>query len=788
MTEFVDVGVGRQRMYKALKDWITEVTKHKRIVKERRTELADRWATDEQRDEVKRKYEEQYPDINFGRPLAPRLFLKATQGIGKTDAVCGRDGTFHRLLANNVGKLLAVAPSHKLAKEFYDKFVLFGDNRDIFHYRGRDQVAVDYDSDGVPTERATGEAMCKIPDLARSMHKAGIDVTFSWCMKKGMCPYAGSCDWLHQRDEVTMAPIVVATHESLYTPIIGNPKFDVAFIDEELRDIMPAQKVEILIGTPGLTSSIEFSEEFLEQQSDSEHQRQAVRDISFLQHQLALIFRDNAGSGKLLKALRSANLDIKKLRLCSTFLQDYKRVLQSEVLARIAKEEVANPAKLTAKGQEHIKELTNIPYTQIAAIFELVVLELRNEVEDECTSLYTRIQDGDFGVGHYVGGSRWLKPRNLTSSMAVLHADGTGDAEIVRETLGEHVTTVEINVKRNVVATLVRNANYSITSLSKHYKGQERKFNELQDITEREQFDAVISHIEPTRAMALRYPNSVWEEAHVRELHFKKLRGRNDYEDCRNLGIFSMPQPPVYVVEWKARAIALHRRVRFTPIPHKNDGYPDTRFYPTRPIDVVISNRKYRINVHYHPDPIGELVRYQLCEKEVVQAIDRIRGINAAETKQVALFANAVIPEVEWTETVRYHDFVQRGFTRVDHTLHLLGVLPLSPRLWIRMCDAIASEVFETIVNKDNTSQIEIQKLRSEQFGLATELEHCHVAELGKHPTQEGMFEYLVCLDIVRPPKPALNKQYFIVHGISHDNALEKAIMQVTKIPGHYVR
>lgn len=786
MPTLIDVKSGRQQMYKALLEWVNEVTDHKRIVRDRRNKLADRWLTDEGKEEIKEEFRTKHPDIDFGRPLAPRLFLNATQGIGKTDAVCGKGGAFHRLLNNGVGKLLAVAPSHKLAREFYDKFILFGEVTDIFHVRGRNQPAVDYE-DFIPVERANGDTMCKIPALVDAMHLVGIDVTRSWCMAKGMCPYASSCDWLNQREDVKVAPVVVATHDSLYTPIIGNPTFDVAFVDEELRDFKQVHKVKLSLGNnAGLTTVIEFSQELLDE-LESPEQRKALQDIGYLQHKLAVIFRDNAGKRKLLKALRSANINLTQLRLCTAYLNRYKRIIQSEVLAELAQREYHNPDKLIKDGQQHIQQLKNVPFAKIAAIFELVLLELRNEVEDECTSLYCEVKNSDDGQEYYVGGSRWVKP-NLPNSIAVLHADGTGNEEIVKETFGQHIKTVVINVERNIVASLVKQSNYSKTSLGKYYKGAERKYKEMQQITEREKFDSIICHDETVSKMSLIYPDSVWKTANDLGIHFKKLRGLNVYEDCNYLAIFSMPLPPVHAVETIAKAIALHRGVRFNPIP-REEGSADTRQYPKRIVEVTTKhNRKHKINVHYHPDSIGELVRYQMCEIEVVQGIDRIRGVNATETKRIAVFANTAIKEIEWTECIRYSDFKQRGFTRVDDTLFNLGVLPLSPTLWVTMCDEIVPHVFEKISNKSNTSNLEISKLRNEHTGLVDDLEHKNSLMLGRHPTEEGIYEFLVCVDIDRPPQRSLSKQYFIVHGISHENALEKVIMQVNKIPNHWVK
>ena len=119
----VSVSDGRKQMEVALTEWVNSVIRFKKITRERNVELADKWNTDEVKEEIRADYATKYPDINFARPIAPRMFIKATQGIGKTKAVCGHNGVFHRLL-NNTGirKMLAVAPNHKLAREFYDEF------------------------------------------------------------------------------------------------------------------------------------------------------------------------------------------------------------------------------------------------------------------------------------------------------------------------------------------------------------------------------------------------------------------------------------------------------------------------------------------------------------------------------------------------------------------------------------------------------------------------------------------------------------------------------------------
>ena len=660
---------------------------------------------------------------------------------------------------------------------------------DIYHVRGREQPAVDY-VDFQPVERDNGDRMCRTPELVEVMNRAGIDATRSWCAptKEGapQCPFASNCDWLSQREDVKAANVVVATHDSLYTPIIGNPLFDVIFVDEELRGLMPVRETRLAVGIKaGFTAEIPFTAEILESLVDDE-QRNALDNIAELQHQLADIFRTNADNpAGLLQKLRSSKFSRTQAKICAIYLRENKRVLQADVLRQLANTHSNDPNNLTKEGIKYIQRLNNVPYSQIASILELVLLELKNDVDADCTSLYCESRNGEHGIEYYVGGSQWVPP-TIATSTAVLHADGTGNEELVRETFGQHVTTTEINVKRNIHATLVKQSNFSSTSLDKYYKGAERKYNEITALTKREQYDAVLTHDKTVRRMNALVDGGVWSEAYEEDIHFMKLRGRNIFEDKNKLAIFSMPLPPVPVVERKARAIALHRGVRFNGIEQVDGQYAG---YPSRPVELhTADGRVHKLNVSYHPDPLGELIRYQLCEMEIVQGIDRLRGVNAEHTKEVILFANTAITQVEWNQCIRYVDYEQRGYTRVDATLFSIGVLPLSPRLWVAISDAIIPMIFEGCTAKDTIAQKGMEQWKqTDPKKDYSDLVHGDVVWLGAHPTKVATGEYLVCLDVQRPPQRALRNQHFIVHAHTAEYAVELVQMQVCKIPGHFI-
>ena len=786
----IPVEQARAEMVDVLTDWVDTVIEFKKANRELANELRDPLTSDERKQELKEEYKERYPRVDFDARLAPRLFLKATQGIGKTRAVCGEGGAFQRLLDRNAGKLLAVTPSHSLAAEFYQMFIQHGDSMQIFHVRGRDQPAVDYDVHKNPIERQTKETMCKTPDLVKAMTDAGVDATKSWCMAEGMCPYARDCDWLRQRDEVKIADVIVATHDSLFTPIIGNPQFDVIFVDEELRDIMPAKWIELPVGVnAGFTTTIDLGA--LLDDVDSDEARNALRDVGKLQHTLALVFQNNANKGGLLAALRNSAISRKQMRYCVTWLQKYKSILQSRTLSEIARKEIGNPDKLTREGLKELAKLAKTPLASIAAILEIVLLELRNEVEDDCTSLYASKKKGTHGDEYYVGGSRWIMPR-ITNNTAVLHADGTGNEEIVRETFGSQTKTVEINAKRNLEAMLVRNGDYSKTSLRNKGARGEKKLNEIAMITKQQGFDAVLSHIDVVKRMALIAPDGVWQEAEELDIHFKKLRGLNHYQNRQYLGIFSMPLPPVHAVERKARAIALHRRVKFTGIEHEGEVEygKDERKYLQRGAKLVDGQGIERtVTVSYHPDPIGELVRYQMCEVEVLQGIDRIRPINATEPKRVALLASAAIKEIEWTYFARHELFKRFGATRVDACLYRYNVVPLMPRLWVTAMEAVNDDLFANVASKYNCADRALRELivRLGKF-VKGKWRHGQYRQIREHPTSHDMYEYLVCADVIRDGQRNLGGVLFLTFADTPHNAFDYVRITIERIDGHTMR
>lgn len=787
--KWIDADVARENITQEIDDWIDNVRDTRQAIKDYRYEMSDPIITKDEKEQIKAKFKAMYPHINFSRPTAPRLFIRATQGIGKTRAIIS---AIQKLMGMQQGKILIVVPNHRLATEFYNHYIESGEIGDIFHVRGRGQPAVDY-YELTPVERTNGETMCKTPALVEAIHALAIDATESWCKAKGMCPFQNDCDWLAQRDQVKVANIILATHDSLYLPIIGKPKFNIVFVDEELRDFQQIKHIDFPINHEGLTASIPIDPELIAD-NENDAKANALRNFGVYQHKLAEVFRKvaDAGGTELLQALRATNIKPGDLRHCVRFLKKAKGSMNSKILADLGQQNINNPENLNKLGVEYLANRKAIPHAKIAMVFELVARELKNKSDNDCISLGVRSNAVKEGMEYYVTGTLFNKPPKLFNSVAVLYADGTGSREIAKETFGQHIKTVEINVKRHMRSVLVTKSNISKTSLSEKYMGSERKLKEILAVSRREEFDGVIAGLNATERLAeMENPYGVWSKARDLDIHFKKLRGSNVYENVNYLAVFGMPIPPVDIVEKIARGIALNRGVKFTPIEYE-EGIA-LRTFPTQKTDIVFGQNatSKTVHTHYHPDPIGEEVRWTMCEAEVIQAIDRCRGVNANpdQPKKVMLFANCDLPDIEWSNVIPFHDFEQRGQTRAELSFTSTGILPLNATLWVQMANWVAPLIFYNIEDQVRVAQKEMAKYLEQfpRYKRDFEMEAGDVLEVDVHPTIPGFIEYLVCCDIERTNQRDLIKQYVVAYHVEPKGAYQKVVEQLQRIPNHFV-
>lgn len=135
----------------------------------------------------------------------------------------------------------------------------------------------------------------------------------------------------------------------------------------------------------------------------------------------------------------------------------------------------------------------------------------------------------------------------------------------------------------------------------------------------------------------------------IKVRHFNNLTGMNDGENVRLLIVAGRPMPPARSVELITGAIIGTMPVSARKAANGSKSYE-------RSIREVGT---YVVQDNRHPDPVGEIVRWLICEGEVMQAIGRARAVNRRSDNpvQIDILADLNLPlpidEVRPWETVK---------------------------------------------------------------------------------------------------------------------------------------
>ena len=149
------------------------------------------------------------------------------------------------------------------------------------------------------------------------------------------------------------------------------------------------------------------------------------------------------------------------------------------------------------------------------------------------------------------------------------------------------------------------------------------------------------------------------QSGRIRLTHFNAFRGSNSYEDCDAAVIVGRIQPSPGAVEALARALYWD-----DPKPLLL-GYGYSYFYSTRQ---MLDGSVEKERVQQHPDARINAILFQLREREIEQAVDRLRLIYNIDPKDVFLLTNIPI-EAEITATARWWQFHGAGGSRMGRAI-----------------------------------------------------------------------------------------------------------------------
>ncbi|MDB3929175.1 hypothetical protein N9413_08215 [Paracoccaceae bacterium] len=127
--------------------------------------------------------------------------------------------------------------------------------------------------------------------------------------------------------------------------------------------------------------------------------------------------------------------------------------------------------------------------------------------------------------------------------------------------------------------------------------------------------------------------------------HFNNIRGVDTWGDVDLLIVIGRTQAPPQAVEMHAEALFRSEVKTLGP------DYYSTAWRP-------LPGKGRFVRTEKHPDPKAELMRFGICEAELIQAIGRARAVNRSETTavQVDLINQMPLPDIEVNEVVEWND------------------------------------------------------------------------------------------------------------------------------------
>ncbi|MET0596802.1 MAG: hypothetical protein ABWZ57_02940 [Mesorhizobium sp.] len=218
--------------------------------------------------------------------------------------------------------------------------------------------------------------------------------------------------------------------------------------------------------------------------------------------------------------------------------------------------------------------------------------------------------------------------RRVTKQMPVLALDGTGDVALLAQSF-PGIVQRDVYGARNAVVYQVVGKSSSKTNLTSEDDTMRREVESIiERVAAQRQKVLVVTFKDAEADMTL--PENCSSE------HFFNLRGTVKYKDYDAIVLVGSPLVRVDVVERMAKAL-LWRSEQALNLPGA---------YVRKMIGFHVMDNLDPIGIEnwVHPDPFVDKIRAQMCEAELMQAIDRLRLIFRNQTAQVVIVGHTVLP------------------------------------------------------------------------------------------------------------------------------------------------
>ena len=515
------------------------------------------------------------------------IAMRITPGSGKTTEEIA-------VALDESGWIIFAEPNHEIALQVVADMGGFG-----FHLAGRAWAD------------KSGKTLCEIPEDAEAAHHARLNVREELCK---FCPHQGGCRYLAQLDRIghamnTRQSGAIVTVHNYYgqdmakdidtekvTRIVIDERIDLdrdtSFpadrLDREAFNLIFARKVLDSFDEDGALNLSGFTAEELSEEAEKESRSVPFRldaDMDFEERRAAI--RKHAEQVKL-------EFRWKFQKLFSTMAREIgqgREVSNQIVLIRDEKDS----RKSDARDFIHI-------YSKVDVSAKLAGLPV-----------------------HYI--------------------DGTMDDLHARALLGDNAPFVALDAVRNLTVTQVCNTVFSKNHLivcDSAKANRERVYSFLLALGRKHgrilcgMSKACRDVMEPEW---LEYVKGKIGAPLVSFIHMNKGRGANHYKGFDAVVVIGREEPTPRKIEAAAR-------MRFpgnpiTPLPSgPNDGKTGPRWPERLQGFTMKDGRKLGVMVPYHPDPQCQSVLQQIREGEIVQIVDRLRGVNRQDAPAVYLLTN----------------------------------------------------------------------------------------------------------------------------------------------------
>ena len=575
---------------------------------------------------------------NFGNPDAslietfdvfeppPQRAALCEPGVGKTEAVINSCLAF--LWVDPGARVLVAVPTHGLGQGLAARI----------NKGWGEEIALEWNGIDQPDPQHPEEKMCRRADAAAELFAVGGQLQLLCSSLMSHCPHhpatAGSaaCGYQRQQLEARQKARVVIIPATMLTgappPALRRSNrsalgdFDLLVIDEgPWLGFLGGHDAEPQGAAVTWLDPRWWAEQ--ETRARGEDRAFAIETLSRLHH----LCNDRAFGEISQEVLREAGLRWPDLTRARRILWRWKQNLRPLVKPGASRGAVTRALARVAEINRRVLAIANI--------LDKVAWSLRGDLAPSSLEL----------LEHPKPGGRFLRTRRrrpihsawLQAPVLYLDAAGTGAFDLAQAWLPRIELAVEARAKSPHMRIT------QITDTPMGYGKILPNGSSAQDATAERNAEKLARVIEVIGSGGLvvcpKELRQTWEKngrlPDWNLWNFGSVRGRDEARRVHDLVVVSRPLPGPGVVELMAETI-FGRRVQ---------RVPPEEWYGRSPIGRLMADGTGRLCLGCrHPDPQVEVIRFALCEGELLQAIGRGRGVRRGEEDPLVVFLLTDVP------------------------------------------------------------------------------------------------------------------------------------------------